>query len=122
LRPASPYRRHSAIALVFAAWCAAYGLPAELARNLTVQTVGFSQLRSTNPGKQAKVLLDRLSTRVRRAEQVRLAFFDAFLSPSLATLPAISSQASAHAPRVQGSSAPEHPARYQRPPPHSFSA
>jgi hypothetical protein len=122
LRPASPYRRHSAIALVFAAWCAAYGLPAELARNLTAQTVGFSQLRSTSPGKQAKVLLDRLSTRVRRAEQVRLAFFDAFLSPSVATLPASTGPAYAHAAPIQDSSAPEHPARYQRPPPHSFSA
>jgi len=122
LRPASPYRRHSAIALVFAAWCAAYGLPAELVRDLTVQTVGFSQFGSVRSGKQAKVLLDRLSTRVRRSEHVCLSFFDPFLAPA-ATSPSITGDAS-----VTAFAAPQPPyplvraALFPRPPPASFSA
>lgn len=122
MRPASPYRRHSAIALVFAAWCAAYGLPAELVRDLTVQTVGFSQFNAARPGKQAKDLLDRLSTRVRRAEQVRLAFFDAFLAPLAATTALTASSQLPASPAQPPTTTARTPALYQRPPPASFPA
>lgn len=121
MRPASLHRRHSAIALVFAAWCAAYGLPAELVRDLTAQTVGFSQFNAVHPGKQAKVLLDRLSTRVRRADQVRLAFFAPLLAPA-AAFPSLAGAPIEAAPKLNPPSAIFLPAQSPRPPPPSFSA
>ena len=123
MRPASPYRRNSAIALVFAAWCAAYGLPAELARSLTAQTVGFSQRSAVHPGKQAKVLLDRLSIQVRRSDHVGLPYFEQYLAPVLAspvTAGAGQLLVPAAAPRPQLRTAS--PSLFQRPPPASFPA
>lgn len=119
MRPVSPYRRHSAIALVFAAWCAAYGLPAELARNLTAQTVGLSQ-SSARPAQQAKVLLGRLSHQVRRAEAVRLPFVHPQLEPVAPG--ALAGQASNPIAPTAPPPDPLSHALFQRPPPASFSA
>lgn len=122
MRPASPYRRPSAIALVFAAWCTAYGLPAELVRDLTVHTVGFSHFSAVRPGKQAKVLLDRFSTRVCRAEQVRLAFFNPFLAPAAAAPALTAGTVLAPTSAPTQKRADLRAALFPRPPPVSFSA
>ena len=78
MRPASPYRRHSAIALVFAAWCAAYGVPAELVRTLAAQSTGASQLAAVKPAKPANLAL----LQIRRGDPVHIASFVAL--PELA--------------------------------------
>ena len=124
MRPAVPStatRRQAAVAVFFAAWCAVYGLPADLARNLTAQTAGFSHAAVGKPAKQARVLLDRMSLQVRRSEQNRLSFASLlFSAPSQVGIPIqvstlhLSLAPPAHI--IPGND----PARFQRPPPRPF--